>query len=157
MARGIARLGARAGLRGLLAAACFVACSVPERTLHEAPPDASTAGVGGLGAGGGDGGTGGEAGCGQPGTLRCNADARESCGDDGEWSRLPQDQQCSGDQPACTGAGVCTSYRVTGTMEPAAPPPTPETGAKYRVREQALLTLPRTCNADYCVTGGIRP
>lgn len=91
------------------------------------------------------------------GAIRCNGNVREQSTATCEWSPLPAADQCSGDKPACTGAGLCAAYRlVQGTIDTFGAV-TGNTSSNYVLTHQTLLEYPTACNQSYCVTGGIQP
>jgi len=116
-----------------------------------------TSGEGGTGTSGsaGSAGSGGSGGpdC-EEGELRCTDDTREECSADGVWE--PAAMQCPVDEPICTGAGVCSAFRLFGTVDTFGPYPD-SADEPYVLKRQTLLESQRVCNAamTQCFRGGI--
>ncbi|MFZ5892293.1 MAG: hypothetical protein ACOY0T_14640 [Myxococcota bacterium] len=133
----------------------------------------SQGGRGGNGSGGtGEAGTGANPQAGGPGGGEAGAPAQQcvlgsrscqgntvvECDAAGNWVAVPPAEQCGGTKPACTGAGLCASLRLReGTIDTFSVYPPEANGPTYILVHQSLLSFPKVCSANYCVTGGVRP
>jgi hypothetical protein len=103
---------------------------------------------------GGKGGSGGSEPMCDEGDLRCMDGDREECTKAGSWE--PAATPCPVDEPICTGAGVCSAFRLFGTVDTFGPYPD-SADKPYVLKRQTLLESQRVCNAamTQCFRGGI--